>query len=995
MQKIRKIYIDEHSFIDMVNQQICIKDNLDDFKGINFELFKYFVINKNILIKYSQLQECWDNSENNQDHECEILRSSISKQVNTLSKLVSDFCQFNNVRGTGYRMTFLENTKFEYESNQEDIKKSNTDNSFSIGSQSLINGIKKFFKEQSDNYINTSTYSQEIVPYVKDINDWLGGIYEKNLIETVVLLWEQEIRDGLFIGKSGGGKSAAFFACVNYLLKNHPSTTPIYINLEECFYGSGEDRILGYIQSHYATDTSIADLKNIILNSNETAENKPKFVLLLDGLSNCINSTETANDIAILQKEFSLYNKPHIQLIFSAVNEQFPFTLGKISKQAFEIQGLSESQVINYLDSMSINHGCNTPYHILSNPFMLSIYAKTADFIASQNSQFKNKFRENITTEADILYNFFEAIAVKFAEKVAPYNQNKLFFAFDFILPIIAYYMAINVRQHISKAEIDDCVRDAINLLGNREFVTRFEDHYGEEYCFKINELIVWFVQQTGILNISEKGYTFNNSIFRNYLCAKHIYNIILMQNESIELSDICKQTLESGSLAYESRRYLGELCEEFKNKPYQEQNGSWVFPNKNRLLLNIIDLYRESASDNAKIAISNIVSAIAICREKDLSGLNLSFLDLRRLTFSNIICSRPSKNGYVAANFSGCDIDQWFFKTVQFCKDRSSVKILKNSNKIVSTTGVGSFRIYNYDGEHIEVSINENDFIQSLDVSPDETKILVSCLDSGIYEYDISENKLVKIIDSYGVMFGIAKYLTQHEFAYFTRDKKITIYDISNDSKITVIDYSSNNFCYDIERNSIMIASRSRDIVRYNLNRYSFDRRFSITDVSDSYIMQVAVDSIKNTVIYCTKDGIVAEWDIIRNQLVSSCSLVGEINDFVLSDDNTTIYCITENNGIYIINRLTQEITNKKISEKGRWSSIDINNDILVIGSIEGGLILHNLNNIEYKILSTMNPLYRANELHIKGCSFKNAKFSNNVTEQFWMMLENEGAVL
>lgn len=989
MKKIKKILLNEHSFIDMINEKFCLDDKFENFTELDFNIFELFANNPNQLIYYNKIRECWKSKK------YEPSDQNAKEQVGKLRKKIVAFCEIKNHQGRGYELTFKEGVKIEFQNSDSIEIEKIAEETFGNSLQVLICGIKKYFKELSNNYINTATFSHNIVPYVKDIDNWLGGIYEKTLIETVILLWQQDIRDGLFIGKSGGGKSAAFLACSNYLLENYPTVIPIYINLEECFNGSGEDRILKYIQSHYTDKMSLTELKNMIFEDVNEKKDSPSFVLLLDGLSNCINSTETANDIAILQKEFSLYNKSHIQLIFSAVNEHFPFTLGKISKQAFEIQGLSKKQIEDYLDSVCINRTGNTPYHILSNPFMLSIYAKTEDFVGSQNSQFKNKFRENISTEADILFNFFEAIAVKFADKSETINRNKAFFAFDFILPKIAYYMSINVRQHISKLEIDICVQETIKLLENVAFVTRFEDHYGEEYRFKINDLIGWFVQQTGILSTSERGYTFNSSVFRNYLCAKHIYNIVLMQNESFELSDICKQTLESGSLSYETRRYLGELCEEYKNKPYEDEKIGWVFPNKSRLLLHIIDLYRNNTSNKAKIAISNIVSAIAACRERDLSGLNLSFLDLRRLTFSNIVCSRPSKSGYVATNFSGSDIDQWFFKTVQFCKDRSSVKFLKSRNKIVSTSGGGSFRLFNLVGDYTELSVCQNDFIQSLDISPDETKIVISCLYSGIYEYIIDENKLVQLINGYGVMFGIAKYITPDKVAYFTRDKKVFVYDVLNSSKISTVDFSANNFCYDFERDAIIVASRSREIVRFNFNRQSFDRRFSTADISDSYIMQVAIDGIKGTVIYCTKDGIVAEWDIIKNETTTAYSVLGEIDDFVLSDDFTKIYCITENNGLYIIDRLTQELVNYKIPNKGRWSSIDNNGDSLVICSVEGGLLLYSIEKEEFDIIFDINPQYRSPELHIKGCSFKNAKFSNNVTKNFLTILENEGGIL
>lgn len=856
----------------------------------------------------------------------------------------------------------------------------------------LSEGIQNFLSIELKNHItNTVAFAQSILPDVIDIDSWLGGV-RTDFINAVKRLWNCEIWDCVFYGGSGTGKSTAFLACAQYILKNKLAL-PIYIELQECFQERGERRILTYIQRHYAPDVPIDEIEHFLL-SPRNKSSKPDVMFFIDGLSDCCSFGDCDESITVLQNEFLLLNRPHIQLIFSATNEIHPFTLGKISRQAFNIQQLTREQIQKYLKAKHIGYSKLMPISVLANPFMLTIYTQTEEFLASQRGQQKKRFRANTCTEADVLYNFFEAVTVKHIEKTKQNEKSKISFVFDFILPKIAFYMVSNVRYHISKSEIDMCSKDIVALLKNNVFTTAFDEHYGRDYIYDVNYLIACFVQQTGILVLSGKGYTFGNELFRDFLCAKHVYNTILMQSNTTELCSTTTEALESHSLTYQTRKYLGELCEEYQNKPYSNDFGEWIFPNKKRLLSDLLDLYRENFSDQAKIAVANIVAAMAICRQNDLSGVNLSNLDLRRITFANIICSRKTKNGYVATKFSGSYIDQWFFKTIQYCKDRSSVKFLKKDNKIIATTGTGRIAVFNCTGEKISEIETGDDFIQSIDISPDESSLLISCLHTGIYKYDIPSNSLTCVVEPYGILFGVARFLSADSFAYCMRDKKVFIYDVVNAKKVCGINYSANSFCYDDERNTLVLASRAREVVCYNLEKRSFERRHSTIDISDSYIMETKLYSDIDTIIGCTKDGAVIEWNSIRTAPTVVYRLDGEINDFVLSNDLSKIYCISENNGLYIIDRTSKHIENYPLIESGRWSAISINDNLLALTSVEGAGIIFDIETREQKVISTSNPDYETVPLHIRGCSFRNAVFKGNVSREFMVALESAGAI-
>ena len=857
----------------------------------------------------------------------------------------------------------------------------------------LSEGIQNFLSIELKNHIaNTVAFSESILPDVIDIDSWLGGV-RTDFINAVKMLWDCEIWDCVFYGGSGTGKSTAFLACAQSILKNKLAL-PIYIELQECFQERGDRRILTYIQRHYAPDVPVDDIEHFLL-SPRNKSSKPDVILLIDGLSDCCSFGDCDESITVLQNEFLLLNRPHIQLIFSATNEVHPFTLGKISRQAFNIQQLTKEQIQKYLKTKHIGYSKLMPISALANPFMLTIYAQTEEFLASQRGQQKKRFRANTCTEADILYNFFEAVTVKHIEKAKQSEKSKISFVFDFILPKIAFYMVSNVRYHISKSEIDMCSKDIVELLKNNVFITAFDEHYGkEDYIYDVNYLIACFVQQTGILVLSGKGYTFGNELFRDFLCAKHVYNTILMQSNTTELCSTTTEALESHSLTYQTRKYLGELCEEYQNKPYSNDFGEWIFPNKKRLLSDLLDVYRENFSDQTKIAVANIVATMAICRQNDLSGVNLSNLDLRRITFANIVCSRKTKNGYVAAKFSGCYIDQWFFKTVQYSKDRSSVKFLKKENKIVATTGSGKIAIFNCVGDKIGEIATNDDFVQSIDVSPDENSLLISCLNTGIYKYDFDSNCLTCVVEPYGILFGAARFLSADSIAYCMRDKKVFIYDVVNAKKVCEINYSANSFCYDDERNTLVLASRAREVVCYNLEKRSFERRHSTLDISDSYIMQTKLYSDIDTIIGCTKDGAVIEWNSIRTAPTVVYRLDGEINDFVLSDDLSKIYCISENNGLYIIDRCSKHTENYLINEPGRWTAISIKDNLLALTSVEGGAVLFDIATLKHKIISAPNSCYQTVPLHIKGCSFRNVVFNGNISREFMLALEEAGAI-
>ncbi|MCP5108859.1 MAG: kinase, partial [bacterium] len=98
----------------------------------------------------------------------------------------------------------------------------------------------------------------------------------------------------------------------------------------------------------------------------------------------------------------------------------------------------------------------------------------------------------------------------------------------------------------------------------------------------------------------------------------------------------------------------MGEIDGQHRVRPQLVEGKRWDFEeNKKALLYKALDLCRGDFSGDMGFAVWNIVETWKEVRG-ELSGTDLSRLDLSKVNFNEVMCSRSDEERYVVAGFNG-----------------------------------------------------------------------------------------------------------------------------------------------------------------------------------------------------------------------------------------------------------------------------------------------------------------------------------------------------
>ena len=834
----------------------------------------------------------------------------------------------------------------------------------------LIEGISLF-----SNQINT-VYAYKvdtnILPNVKNIDTSIDTLGLMSVYDSIKSLWNTSTWNCLYLGKSGSGKTMSLFWVIQKLITEHPTLPIFYINVEEYCQLSLTNGFFEYIYSKYihpyGINLSIHDIKEYFHSATDRRP-IPAIIVILDGLSNYTlrDTTEFQNELDILRSTAG------IQLLMTSNSKMHPFILGDITIKKYHVQDLTVQQIHTYLTSMNLTwNEQKIPYILLSNPMLLTIYAQTNQFMQNQRSNILNYIRPDIYTESDILWNLLETITVRYCSpQKNEIEQLKISFILRVAIPYVAVYMEIAEITEISSREFFTCVDEATQLLSG-DFGEVFDEYFGyeDEITFTKIEckqiLDTNLIYQTGFLRRNSHGkYQFSNLIFLHFFAAVYLYRQIIISN-SIQ-KPAC--ALEKSFYNHETLRYLGELCNEYKNTPYISENESvWHAPEARTEILKSLELFRYRFDNNAKTAVSNLIYTIKIARNNDLSGLDLSHLDLRRNTFSHVICSHSNESSSVHTNFDGALIDRWNFCTPGFCNDLCSSVFQKSKNRIYLT--FSTKEIYYFiinECTKINSITLLNDTIQHIDLSATEDKLLITYLREGLVEFSL-DNRIIINHLKIDALLRSAIYIG-NDILYITRDKKIYIYRNDTEETSKIIDCNANNVTgYPFFS---LITSRVREVYEYNYDQKNIVFTYHLENAADSYITEAQYSSDFRSLIGSTKDGYVVEWNYHSPIPKTSYHIGGSIDSFALSDDENLIFAASDNGSLYSINRLTETISQLHHADNERWSECRLFNQTLYVISIEGTVGAYDMTTNLYKTIKPKSKNYNIPYLHMAGCTF------------------------
>lgn len=858
--------------------------------------------------------------------------------------------------------------------------------------------IKRYYAVYSAKYCDANM-CEEIIPSVSAVGDWLeSDISTVSLLSSAELLWNKKNRNTLYVGKSGFGKTTGLFMLLKKLMDQEESLVIFYIQLSECSLFKGQDKIIKYIYRNYIEQfdagLSFFDFHNYIYSDNDRKE-IPRVIIMIDGLDEC--EAECCDDI---QFELNgLISNVNVQLLLTSRTTNHMFYLGNVAVQCFDVNRLTKNQIDSYLKTSNIVFNEKSiPYNIISNPLILTLYARTNIFLNRYHGSVRC-YTKNICTEADVLWNFIESTAVKFAEKKAKEEeQQKFVFAFRFILPRLAFQMEEKGRIKFSMREFCDCALKAMEMLKDEDFVDVFDEYFGyeENINFTIKEyrilLDIDFCQQIGLISKSELNeYSFTSSVFQKFFAAVFLYWHLLLTEKTRDRPTY----FEKFFLSFETCRYLGELCGEFENTPYWV-NGKWVCPDQSTMITRGLNLYRSQFGKKEQTAVSNFLQIIKISRKNDISGLDLSYLDLRRTTFSHIICSRKNDESITAVSFEGSLLDEWNFRTLGYCGDVSPIRFLKDYD-CIAVADRNQIFIIDFKSQHIIKTFEiDSDFVQSIAVSSDGRSLACTGIWGEIKEWDLSTGKIITDYHIRDKMLQYVEYYEDNSIIFVTRDKEICIYNRKEEIHRVLFYFNVNNFVCEND-NTMLITSRVREVIRYDTRSKSVLEKYSSASTGGGYITKALCTKDKKSIIGCTKGGYVLEWEKGQLEPVKIYKVDGDMNSFILSPDEKWIYCVSEQRGLIIIYRSTGNISLAGAPCKGRWIDIDADfkNDMLAISGLEGQVVVYSVQTFESHQIKEKSHEYSLPFLCVEGCSLKNLNANSEINTTILCDLIQGGAIV
>lgn len=484
-------------------------------------------------------------------------------------------------------------------------------------------------------------------------------------------------------------------------------SVPFFIELNNCpehimnWYDSSLKktnfitRFIGQmVENHRSLDTVSHDtLDKIEKELQKIPENgNPEYLLLLDGF----NEVNTSKSIRhFLSKEISvLHQYPNVKIITTSRQTQSAHFATEFTN--IYLIGLSEKTIISYLENSKIpqpligNIMCRKPLvDCLKIPLYLCMF--TAVDI---NSDFLPE------TAGEILYNFFHSNKKSYnvrrrAEetKSNALSEEQTAFVLDFIIPFIGWLLESENKFYINAADFNNKIIEGMNHTkelfmqcdinafsyynySKEDIENILNSLYLSSGKINVNVIISCMYDHLGIIykhKVSEGDFndrirfSFCHQHFRDYFSA--IWDIQLLSMLKCISKDIYfnENNKESSYNIFLNSRYwqpqkvcfISEILMEHRNKPILNTlTNNWTIPknsNDNQTVLtNALDFCRKLSEEkyDIKHLLGNILSTIVEGR-KELSGVNLSNLNLKGCSLFNINCSKKGATNFLISKIN------------------------------------------------------------------------------------------------------------------------------------------------------------------------------------------------------------------------------------------------------------------------------------------------------------------------------------------------------
>lgn len=581
------------------------------------------------------------------------------------------------------------------------------------------------------------------------------------LLDTIKSLWEKETWHTFIICEGGTGKTISLKNLWDLFLniERRHRVIPIYIDLTSYnIRGNEKNFIIKYIGRYYLNIANLRadeenDLWRLISQPQIIGgERKPSVLLLLDGFNEV---TVNTMNLEIELKE--LVERAHgTQIVITSRSKVY----GDFHAHTFnkaELLPLSDKQIDLYIKDVNEKNReiCTEDFSNISkpegdllklvrNPMMLTLYTATCSELENDPS---NNFKRNPKTFGEIIWNYLQSNILRQS------NFLKYKLILNHLMPHIGYKMEKDGQFSITRQELREYIDEAYKSFNNEDFYNTFSEFDGHtndlefeisnpnDKGIRFNKILEILTNQLTILINEEKNsFRFSHQHFRDFFAALYIINIIEIGIRKAEIP----LELKNRALPGDVRRFVGEIAGEHHNKP-KLSNGMWVLDIEERDILTsaLYHCRHKFGKDEIGFAVWNIIEIIKKSRE-ELTGCDLSYLDLYSIRLNGVICSRWSGDSFLAANFDGAKLDEINLLSFGHSSSIDSAVYSKDGKKILSASFDHTIKEWNVStGKCIHTYKGHKDWVRSAIYSPDGTKILSVSRDKTIKEWLVGNTKL------------------------------------------------------------------------------------------------------------------------------------------------------------------------------------------------------------------------------------------------------------
>lgn len=497
---------------------------------------------------------------------------------------------------------------------------------------------------------------------------------------------------------------------------------PFFIELNRCpdHIGSWYDDslkktnfITRYVGQIYENHSSLDSISATLLDDIEKEFQKipedghPRYLLLLDGF-NEVKTSKGQSVRTYLSNEISvLHGYPNVRIITTSRETQAAYFASEFRN--IRLVGLETDDIIEHLNRCGKNvtdigmvMACKPLVECLRNPLYLCMFSAKDDTDAFLPE-----------TPGEILYCFFHRNSAFYNTRQRasdtrsnPLNEEQTAFVLDFILPYIGWKFEMHDVFSVNNIEFEDIIHESLLTVkelmcstqsnpfidfnySGKLLAQTIDSFFTKDSRFNTANIIDCIHSYLGIVyyyQINEgqfadrNRYAFSHHQFRDYFSA--IWDVqLLSMLQCIEPAQFRRQNTYAGGNAtfhnflnkhywqHHKTEFISQILMEHRNKPQLcTITYNWFLPSatydEQKVLTNALSFCRKLYKHNEDIhyLLQNILSSILIGR-KELSGLDLSDLDLKYCNFFNVTCSRKGSSNTLAAKFDGSVLYEDNFK--------------------------------------------------------------------------------------------------------------------------------------------------------------------------------------------------------------------------------------------------------------------------------------------------------------------------------------------